>query len=208
MKFNLSIAAVLIFTLLTGHVSAQLAQGVRQSPTAPKERLGVSGPVKIGSRSYQLVWTSHPSGNYYKQEYLPQGEDLQRFEHLFSLEALTGKFNVKDIVGAKIAELNKAKATNPMVNYQVFEKDGEVLLDFLLSQNSPDGKQVLVVERNIQRYVPITDKNGKSAMVLILLNERAYNNNVGAFLKKMKASGDESRNALAAYPLPAITISE
>ncbi|MBV8252088.1 MAG: hypothetical protein JO154_05725 [Chitinophaga sp.] len=202
MKFNHRLTSIAIAMLLTGNVFAQ------QSPSAPKDRLGVSGPLQIGRGSYQLAWTSHPSNNYYKQEYLIPGENLQQFKHLVALEILTGNNSPKDIAAAKMAELNKLKATNPMVNYQVFEKNGEVLLDFLLTENTPDGKQVNIAERNIYRYTSITDKNGKPALLLLGVSERAYHKDVPTFLKQLKEHRMDLLNALAAYKLPAITISE
>ena len=94
----------------------------------------------IGKKSHALTWSANPSSGFYKQEYIPAGDNVNKFKSMVMLDLSLGNFILKDIVGAKIAELKKMKATNPLVNYEMFQKNGEYLLDFLLSANSPDGK--------------------------------------------------------------------
>src|SRR5262249_39306067 len=97
----------------------------------PKDYLSVPGPVTFDKASYALSWTSHPTANYYKQEYLPAGEKADHYRQMLMLEVLTDAPELKDIVAGKMAELKTMKETNPVVNYQVMEKDGEYMLDFL-----------------------------------------------------------------------------
>ena len=66
------------------------------------------------------------------------------------------------------------KATNPLVNYEMFQKNGEYLLDFLLSANAADGKTVDIVERNVYRYKTFTDKSGKKGILLFAVSVRSY----------------------------------
>ncbi len=51
--------------------------------------------ITFDNVNYNLVWSSHPSDNYYKQEYLPEKDTLKRFKKLILLEVATGKTPVK-----------------------------------------------------------------------------------------------------------------
>ena len=47
------------------------------------------------------------------------------------------------------------------MNYEIFEKDEKVILDILVSVNTPDGKYLSIVEGNVYRYKSIIEKNRK-----------------------------------------------
>ena len=91
-----------------------------------------------------------------------------------------------DVVATKNAELKKMKASNPVVNYETFEKDGEVMLDFLVSENTPDGKYLSIVERNVYRYKSVVDKNGQKGVLLFGVSERAYGDDIDKFFPNLK----------------------
>jgi hypothetical protein len=172
------------------------------------DKLNVPGPIVIGNKSHALTWASHPSANFYKQEYIPAGDNVNKFKSMVLLDLSLGNLNLKDIVAAKIAELKKMKETNPMVNYEMFQKNGEYLLDFLLSANSPDGKTVDIVERNIYRYKTFTDKSGKKGVLLFGLSVRSYGNDIDTFLKTLKTGKATLLNEVAQFNIPAVTISK
>ncbi|GHD24342.1 hypothetical protein ACFOEZ_10200 [Tianweitania populi] len=56
---------VAALTMLASHVAAQDADKV--------DRLNVPGPITFQNKSYSLAWSSEPSENYIKQEYVPAG---------------------------------------------------------------------------------------------------------------------------------------
>ena len=170
--------------------------------------LRVAGPISFEKDSYNLAWTSHPADNYYKQEYLAQGDTLEKFKRLILIDVLVGKTKIKDLVATKIAELNKIKASNPIVQYQTFEKGDEIMLDFLLSENTPDGKLVSTIERNVYRYKNITGKNGQKAVLLFGVSNRAYGNDIDDFLLNLKDNRHDLLNAVGAFDLPEITIAK
>ena len=122
------------------------------------------------------------------------------------IEVLTGDARAADLAKAKIAELKQLKESNPLVNYEMFQKNGEIIIDFLLSENSPDGKNINIVERNVYRYKEITDKNGKKGVMLFGVSERSYGNDVDAFLSSLKKNKSTLTNAVAAFVIPEITI--
>lgn len=170
------------------------------------DKLNVPGPIVIGKKSHALIWTSHPSANFYKQEYIPAGDQVNKFKSMIMLDVNLGNFILKDIVGAKIAELKKMKETNPLVNYEMFQKNGEYLLDFLLSANSPDGKTVDIAERNVYRYKTFTDKSGKKGVLLFGVSVRSYGNDIDPFLKALKTGKAALLNEVAQFNIPAVTI--
>lgn len=176
--------------------------------TKPTEYLGVAGQILFDKTSYNLAWTSHPLDNYYKQEYLAKGETIEKFKKLVLLEIITGKTKLKDVVAKKIAELKKMKASNPIVNYETFEKDGEVMLDFLVSANTPDGKYLSIVERNVYRYKSVVDKNGQKGVLLFGVSERAYGDDIDKFFPKLKAHRFDLINLIGAFELPEIKIAK
>lgn len=141
--------------------------------------------IKFDNEDYNLVWSSHPNEMYYKQEYLPQGETLEKFKSMVTIDFLKGDFKVNDLVSMKVQELENAKKSNPIINYTILEKDGETIIDFLMSVNSEDGKKLLVVERNIYRYLNIETEKTKG-LLLFAVSKRAYENEIDNFFKALK----------------------
>jgi len=105
-------------------------------------------------------------------------------------------------------ELKQLKITNPLINYEVFQKNGEVLLDFLISQNSEDGQKVIIIERNVYRYTSFVGNKGQKGVLLFSASERAYDKNVDSFLLALKKNKSLLLNAVAAYSIPPISIKE
>lgn len=194
-NFKTSIVTLITTFIVTMNAQAQVT-----------DYLNVPGPVKLLDKTYNLAWSAHPSDNYFKQEYIPAGENPEKFNKMVMVEVLTGNALPAQLAAAKIEELKKLKATNPVVNYQVYEKDKEVLLDFLVSANSADGKTILVLERNVYRYIQYKDKSGKTGVILFAGAERAYQNDVESYLTSLKGKRNELLSAVGSYPLPAITI--
>jgi len=195
-----------ITTLVVGLLLTTASFG--QTTKTVTDYLGLAKPILFDKGSYNLVWTSHPTDNYYKQEYLAKGDILDKFKRLITIDVPIGKIKMKNVVASKIAELDKAKASNPVVNYQIFEKNDEVMLDFLLSQNTPDGKFLSLVERNVYRYKTVTDKNGQKAVLLFGVSDRAYGDAIDKFFQDLKKHRYDLINAVGAFDIPEITIAK
>lgn len=172
------------------------------------EYLGVAGPISFDKVSYNLAWTSHPADNYYKQEYLAKGDTIERYKKLIMLEIITGKTKLKDIVATKIAELKKMKVLNPVIKYETFEKDGEVLLDFIISENTPDGKLVSILERNVYRYKLVIDKSGQKGVLLFGISDRYYGNEIDDFFATFELKRFDLINLIGAIDIPNISINK
>lgn len=198
MNFIKTISIFLITFLISTILFGQEAK--------PKDYLGNGNEIIFDKVAYNLSWTSHPTDNYYKQEYLEQGDTLERFKKLVLLEVITGNIKFDDVVSAKVAELKKIKETNPIVNFEIFEKDGEVILDFLLSENTSDGKNLSIVERNVYRYKSTKEKNGQKGVLLFGVSERAYEDGIDNFFSKLKDNRFDLINLVGQFQIPEVTI--
>jgi hypothetical protein len=170
-----------------------------------KDWLGVPGPLSFGGTSYQIAWSSHPSDNYYKQEYVEKGDDVNHYNKMILVEVLLSEtIQPKDAVANKMAELEQRKKTDAMVNYQVIANQAktEYTLDFLLSDGKPSG----TVEWNAYRYKSFTDKSGHKGLMLFAISHRAYGDKIKPFLTSLKGTRTSTINTLAGYTIPAVTI--
>jgi hypothetical protein len=107
--------------------------------------LGIPGPIDFDGKSYELAWSSRPSENYSKQEYVPAGQSVENYDQMLLVERVTGDIKVVDAVKSQIAMLEKRKGVDPVVNFGVLQKNatGEVALDFLLSAKDPKGEYIV-----------------------------------------------------------------
>jgi hypothetical protein len=103
-----------------------------------------------------------------------------------------------------VNRLNKRKSTDPTVNFAAFKnpKNGEIILDFVLSAKDPKGEDV--VEWNAYRYAAWRDKGGESGVLLFGISRRAYGDDATDFLRGLKSVRPAEIKALASYPLPVV----
>jgi hypothetical protein len=201
MKQNRTAWLLLISLLLS-------IQCYSQSKKNVIDYLNLPGPVVFDGKSYNLSWTSHPSGNYYKQEYIVSGDNAVKFNSMIMVELVTGDIKIKDVAAAKIEELKKMKESNPIVNYESFDnpKTGEYMIDFLLSENTADGKDISILERNVYRYLPFAGKDGKKGIILFGVSTRSYGDKIQQFLVSLKSKKSELVNKMAHYKFPELKI--
>ncbi|MGC4034979.1 MAG: hypothetical protein QM764_03385 [Chitinophagaceae bacterium] len=180
-----------------------------QSISTITEYLNVSGPVDFNKKSYKLNWTSHPSANYYKQEYLAAGESADKFTSMVMLEALTGNTTIKELVAAKVNELKTMKENNPYVNYESFTNGhtGEYMLDFLVTANGADGK-IAIAERNVYRYTTFSDKSGNKGVLLFGIATRSYGAATNNFITSLKTTKKELVDKVSQSNMPVVNISK
>jgi hypothetical protein len=180
-----------------------------QTSKTVTDYLKVPGPVTFDNKSYKLSWSSHPTADFYKQEYLPAGESADGFKSMILLDVLTGNLNVKDIVAGKVAELKKMKEANPVINYEIFDnsKSGEYMLDFLLTANGVDGK-INIAERNVYRYTSFTDAAGKKGVLLFGVSVRSYGKDITTFLTNLKKNKKDLVDKTAQFKMPAVNVSK
>ena len=181
-----------------------LSSFVAPLPADVKNYFNIAEEQSFDKLNYKLSWSSHPAENYYKQEYLPAGETSEHFDHMLVMDfAITGA-SASQLAQQKKAELEKLKQSDPIVNYALYEKEGEIMLDFLLSDSSSGSLNI--VEHNIYRYKSYTDKAGHKGVLLIGISERAYGKNITPFLTALKKTRVDQLNKFAVYKIPAIEI--
>ena len=165
------------------------------------EHLGVPGPIVFADAEFALAWSSEPSGGYYKQEYVPAGQEVETYAAMFLIEAVTSGATPRDAAKAMAASLDQRKAVDPLVNYDMISNDatGEIILDFVLSDSTTG---TTIVEWNAYRYAPI----GEDGVALYAISVRGYGDDGSRdLLSKLKATRAKYIDALAQFEPPALT---
>ncbi|WP_312417757.1 hypothetical protein [Shinella sp.] len=167
------------------------------------DRLGLPGPIDFEGEAYGLAWSSQPSENYIKQEYLPAGDSPERYKQMILVETVSGGIAVMDAVRAQVDMLNKRKASDPLVNMDVIQNEatGEALLDFIISTKGNDGQYI--VEWNSYRYARYSDATGNRGVMLFGVSRRAYGDDASkALLTQLKVLRPGRIKALTQVVLP------
>lgn len=172
---------------------------------APVDRLGIPGPVRFGDTRYALAWSSHPSADLYKQEYLPAGQTLERYDSMLMVDLAPNIGNAVRTAAGMIETLNARKATDPLVNHDLLVKDdgSGALLDFLMSSADASG---VIVEWNAYRYTDTPDGRGTQ---MTGISRRAYGDTAArALLTGLKESRAKDIDTLAQMTIPVATPSQ
>ncbi len=150
------------------------------------EYYSVGGDIKYNGNTYKLAWSSHPTADYYIQEYLPEGENFDNYKSMFTVSIHFSDFTARDLAGLKVQELEKRKQTDLVCNYLAFEKNDTHMLEFLVSdmaEAKAEGREGLsVVELDLHYYTNIKI-NGRTGTMLLFYSGRAYGDDITAFIK-------------------------
>lgn len=213
-KLIIAIVILSIFSCVKKDVSKNIdikkENPVKDNPEKTnviKDYIGVGKEIIFDNGAYRLAWSSNPSSGYYKQEYLQDGDTLEKYKKLILLEMISGSMKPRDAAEAKVSELKKLKASDPMVNYDLFEKDGEIMLDFILSSGNAGESDQYIVERNVYKYKSISGNN-ESGVILFGVSERAYGEDVDNFLLTLKGKRFNLPDKVGAFRIPEASISK
>ncbi len=195
-----TVSAIAAIILFCAPISS-LAQSV-----GPTDFLGIPGPIEFNGVQHHLAWSSRPSNDYIKHEYIPQDQELATYTQMVIVELVTSGLSTLDAVNAQMKMLDRRKESDPLVNYQLLTapKNHQVLLDFLLSDQSTG---TLIVEWNAYRYIPVMLPDGGKAIVLYAISRRHYGSGAEQFLKTLKSSRASDIDALAKFKLPGADLS-
>ncbi|MBB1541745.1 MAG: hypothetical protein HG457_002500 [Flavobacteriaceae bacterium] len=139
-----------------------------------EDYLHLGSKYRFDNKDYELVWSSHPASNFYKQEYILPNENVEKYTRMIMIDFLEGDLTPKDAISNHVNNLENSKKQNPIINYQMYEREGEeYMLDFITSKNSQDGKEVLILERNVYRYFRINTPKRKG-LLIFGVSDRAY----------------------------------
>ena len=169
-----------------------------------EDYLHLGDKYRFDNKDYELVWSSHPASNFYKQEYILPNENVEKYKRLILIDFIEGDLAPKDVLSGLVNSLENSKKQNPVINYKVYEKNNEYMIDFIMSENSQDGKEVLILERNVYRYFRINTPKRKG-ILLFGVSDRAYTkkemDNMFSVLKNNKL---ELVNKVAKIEVPKI----
>ena len=170
--------------------------------------LSVEGPLKFNETDFDLKWSDKPNDNYYIQEYLPKGENLNDFNQMLTIHLFDTDVKLKDAVNQKANELDKRKKTDDVCNYQVTESpDGkEFILDFLLSESKDD--EMTIVEFNIYHYRQIELGKKHKAIAVYAYSKRSYGNGITDFFNTLGEDRNSLLNEMISTEKPIINIKE
>ena len=138
-----------------------------------EDYLHLGDKYRFDNKDYKLVWSSHPASNFYKQEYILPNENVEKYKRLILIDFIEGDLAPKDVLSGLANSLENSKKQNPVINYKVYEKNNEYMIDFIMSENSQDGKEILILERNVYRYFRINTPKRKGVL-LFGISDRAY----------------------------------
>ena len=138
-----------------------------------EDYLHLGDKYRFDNKDYKLVWSSHPMDNFYKQEYILSNENVEKYTRIIMIDFLEGDLTPKDAISNFVNNLENSKKQNRIINYQMYEREDEYMLDFIISKNSQDGKEVLILERNVYRYFRINTPKRKGVL-LFGVSDRAY----------------------------------
>lgn len=172
----------------------------------PIDRIGVKGPLTFDKRDFKLAWTAKPNEKYYVQEYLPDGERLETFNQMLTINLFETDIHIVQAVNQKTRELDKRKQTDPVCNYTVTESPDakEYIVDFLLGESKDD--QMTVIEFNINRYKQVDLGNGRKGILIYVYSKRAYSEAITPFLESLKDNRIKHLNEMIATEMPSVKI--
>ncbi len=165
--------------------------------------LSVGETIEFNEEEFTLVWNSHPTEIYYKQEYLRSHEDLNEFHKMLLVEAIRGEVDPKDAARIKISELEQQKKSNPVINYELISNEdlGESLLDFIISD------QNYIYEWNAYRF-QTQNVNGQNYLVLFgycMRDSLNTNEELKEFFNEVKTARRELIGKVAQMEIPQIS---
>jgi hypothetical protein len=171
-----------------------------------KDYLNIPGPIKFNETDFSLAWSSNPTPTYFKQEYIPAGEVVERYNQMILMEVVYGDLTVEDAVKAQVNVIQQRKKTDQVAQYQIIENPntGEIILDFLMSAGTK--KKLDIVEWNAYRYKAFEDEKGRKGILLFAISRRGYNENIAPFLKGLKDERINMINLLGAYEMPVVKV--
>ena len=165
--------------------------------------LSIGEQIKFDEEKYNLKWSSNPSSNYYKQEYLRKDDNnLNKYHKMMIIEAIKGDLTVEQATGIKIQEIENWKKKNPVVNYLKFDnkKTKETMIDFVLSDGA------FIYEWNVYRYLQQKNKNDKYVVLYAYSYRDSLNDNndLKVFFKHIKENRTTIINKVGSLVLPKV----
>jgi hypothetical protein len=170
-----------------------------------KDYLHLPGPIEFDGSSYRLAWTAHPTDNYYKQEYIPKRNKIEHYYKMVFLDVVVDTANLRDVVRAKLVELELRKRRDSVVNYKLFQMPDstEYILDFVISEGEP---LLDVAEWDVYRYKTFVDSSGHKGYLLFANSLRAYSDEINGFFSVLGATRKRVIAVMVKYEMPVVSV--
>jgi|SRR5690554_961025 len=169
-----------------------------------KDYLGVGKSLMFNEHEFHLTWSGNPSVGYYKQEYLLDSTTIENYNEMLLIEAIKGNISPELAANAKVAELQQLKEDNPTINWNVYEGNGEIIIDFVITDKAT------IYEWNLYRYAILKDVNKQKYLVLraYSFKDKLYSNDdLKPFFNKILENRDDYIAKLGKLELPKLNVS-
>ncbi len=154
-------------------------------------------------KTYILKWSSHPNKYLFKQEYLPKNQELNKYKTMIVIDFHEGNNQPQQLLNTLVQNITKRKKTDSIANYNIFKKDKDYIIDFILSESS--NNYVTLLERNVYRYKLINDpKSHRKGVLIFGVSERSYNSEVDVYFKNLQQNKNNLIINVSDYSLPTI----
>ena len=165
--------------------------------------LHTDNQLTFDGTKYTLGWSSHPRDFQYLQEYFPEGQTPDDFTDMLSVWLFVGDFPASVWIQSVAISYRERQKTDKCCHYQIYENDGEYMLDSLLGE-SADGLMTKV-EFNVYRCKNIV-VGDKEALLICFYSNQATDDNITPFLQNLKHRRPALIQAMSAFPLPQVSL--
>lgn len=170
------------------------------------EFLGAYGPYTVGEYVFHLRWSDHPREDLYIQDYLPLIYDHKWYTQLVRIELLLDNTKPKEVMNARIRELEALKPVDPQLKYNV-STDPVTGVDILESLTTRDETgDESTAEWNVVRYAPYKSDTGKKGVEIFTYSRRGYGMKVYPFLGEIERDAQKFKGFFMAVPVPVVSV--
>ncbi len=183
----------------------QHTQNEKLSRVSVTNYMGTGDTIVFNASKFILAWSSNPVQGYYKHEYLLDSTTVDNYNEMFIVEALKGQISPTTAAQVKVDELKKLKKKNPIINWTLYENQGDVIIDFILSD------QETLYEWDLYRYTERKNANGQKYLVLYAYSfkDALYTNeDLKLFFNRILENRESLITKLGEVELPELKIQE
>jgi len=132
-----------------------------------KNYLNFPTTINFENKEYTLIASSHPSSNYYKQDYIVLSEKDSNFNTKIYFEVSFDNIAISDIVNKKVAAIERQKNEKTIVERNIYRKDGAFMIHFMILKLSEDKESAISASRYVNLFKSVKDKKtGKDGIIL------------------------------------------
>lgn len=173
------------------------------TPDTEKDYFGIN-EISFNDLSYKLAWSSHPTLQYYKQEYILEGETVEKFNNMVLIDFIQTDMPLEEVVTAQTNILNIRKQSDAVCKYELIKKNNEYILDFLMSEGNEYNLKLL--EWNAYHYKAYTDIAGNKGILMFGFSHRAYDSGAEELIRNLGLYRNKLMTTFVMHPMPEINL--